>query len=152
MQRYTIDIGGNEYIIDIQELGIDHFRVLVAGQEFEARLVEKPDAPETKGHVEIAPAALPQKESVSQSTPPYPMPCADDAQSDLTAPMPGTVLSIDVALGDTVACGQVVLILEAMKMKNALQAPQNGVVSDICVQQGQQVNTGDVLIRFSAER
>ncbi len=152
MQQYTIDIGGNEYIIHVQELGIDHFRVLVAGQVFEARLVAKPDDPETTRHVEIAPSALPQKEAVTQKASHYPMPCADDAQSDLTAPMPGTILSIAVAPGDAVACGQVVLILEAMKMKNALQAPQDGIVTDICVQQGQKVNTGDVLIRFSAER
>ncbi len=60
--------------------------------------------------------------------------------------MPGTVLDIKVAAGDTVTEGQCVLILEAMKMENEIMAPTSGTVSSITVNKGASVNSGDVMI------
>jgi biotin carboxyl carrier protein len=64
--------------------------------------------------------------------------------------MPGTILSVEIAPGEPVQCGQVVAILEAMKMKNALQAPQDGVVNEVRTYAGASVDMGDVLMTFSA--
>jgi propionyl-CoA carboxylase alpha chain len=59
--------------------------------------------------------------------------------------MPGSVISVHVATGDTVAAGQTVLVLEAMKMQHTVSAPHAGVVSEIDVTVGQQVEAGAVL-------
>ena len=67
---------------------------------------------------------------------------------EIVAPMPGLVLSIDVAEGDTVAAGDTLVILEAMKMENVLSSPGDGVVSEIKVQSGQAVEKSQVLIVF----
>ena len=61
-------------------------------------------------------------------------------------PLPGTVLSVKVAVGDTVAAGQTLVVLEAMKMENNIDADRAGVVKQILVQQGATVMEGDVLI------
>jgi biotin carboxyl carrier protein len=62
--------------------------------------------------------------------------------------MPGTVLIVDVAEGERVARGQQLLTLEAMKMKNAIRAPQDGVVLEVRVKSGQRVAHGDLLLRL----
>ncbi len=60
--------------------------------------------------------------------------------------MPGTILSIAVKAGDSVKAGQVLLILEAMKMENEIVAPRDGTVSRVAVTKGASVNTGDLLV------
>ena len=62
--------------------------------------------------------------------------------------MPGVILDIKVAPGDQVNKGDVVMVLEAMKMKNDLHASQDGVVESVDVSQGDQVKYGQVLLRF----
>ena len=62
------------------------------------------------------------------------------------APMPGTILNIQVNEGDTVKAGQVLLILEAMKMENEIVAPRDGKVAAILTTKGASVNTGDKLV------
>ena len=62
--------------------------------------------------------------------------------------MPGTILSINVKPGDKVEYSQLLMVLEAMKMKNSLKSPQEAVVKEILVQPGQTVGFGDVLVRF----
>ncbi|NTU48447.1 MAG: acetyl-CoA carboxylase biotin carboxyl carrier protein subunit, partial [Syntrophobacteraceae bacterium] len=69
-------------------------------------------------------------------------------RADLTAPMPGVIQSVEVKVGDQVKHGQTVVILEAMKMKNAIRSPRDGVVEEVCVQAGQSVGYGDVLVKF----
>jgi biotin carboxyl carrier protein len=67
----------------------------------------------------------------------------------IRAPMPGLVLRLPVVVGDTVAAGQGVLVLEAMKMENELKAPVPGVVASIAVQSGQAVEKGQVLLHMA---
>ena len=64
----------------------------------------------------------------------------------VSAPMPGKVLSVNVKAGDAVKSGDVLLILEAMKMQNEIMAPADGTVSDVRVSAGQTVATGDVMV------
>jgi pyruvate carboxylase subunit B len=72
---------------------------------------------------------------------------ADDvADKTIVAPMPGLVVKIEVAVGDTVRAGQGVVVVEAMKMENELKAPADGVVASIAVQPGQTVDKGATLI------
>ena len=64
----------------------------------------------------------------------------------VAAPMPGNILSVNVAAGQSVKSGDVMLILEAMKMENEILAPRDGVVAQVAVTKGATVNTGDTLV------
>ena len=68
--------------------------------------------------------------------------------NDIKAPMPGLIVSFQVNPGDTLAKGDAVLILEAMKMENVLKSPGDGIVKEILVAQGEAVEKGQVLIRL----
>jgi acetyl/propionyl-CoA carboxylase alpha subunit len=78
--------------------------------------------------------------------PRFPMPHLDAAAGSLRSPMPGTVVRVDVAVGDAVTTGQVLVALEAMKMEHAIRAPYDGVVSEVRVGAGDQTETGAVLV------
>ncbi|MCW2782143.1 MAG: acetyl-CoA carboxylase subunit alpha [Marmoricola sp.] len=73
------------------------------------------------------------------------------SEGSLLAPMPGSVISVNVAAGDAVTAGQTILVLEAMKMQHKVTAPGDGVVTEIDVKVGQQVSAGEVLAVVSAE-
>lgn len=75
-----------------------------------------------------------------------PAPVVHSGAKPIAAPMPGTVLDIKAALGQSVKKGEVLLILEAMKMENEINAPADGVVAQVLVTKGASVATGDVLI------
>ncbi len=70
----------------------------------------------------------------------------ESAEKTLTAPMPGLVVRIEVEVGDRVAAGQGVVIVEAMKMENELKAPADGVVASVAVASGQTVEKGALLL------
>lgn len=82
--------------------------------------------------VAAAPAAAPAAPAAAGSVP-------------VNAPMPGTILDIKVKAGAAVKAGDVVMILEAMKMENEISAPQDGTIASIDVRKGDTVNSGDVL-------
>ena len=75
-----------------------------------------------------------------------PAAAAAGGAASITAPMPGTVLDVKVTEGQAVNAGDVVLILEAMKMENEISAPSAGTVDKIVAAKGSSVNSGDVLI------
>jgi biotin carboxyl carrier protein len=70
----------------------------------------------------------------------------DHHHAELKASMPGLVIRIKVRPGEEVAKGQPVIILEAMKMENEIRVPADGVIKELCVQEGQPVEKGDLLI------
>ena len=90
-----------------------------------------------------------------KSTPtptPAPTPVSTPAPAgakEITAPMPGTILKVNVKNGDAVKSGDVLMILEAMKMENEIMAPCDGVVSSIGVTSGTSVEGGTVLCSLS---
>jgi len=79
--------------------------------------------------------------------PRFPDPDAAFAQGSLLAPMPGSVLRVGAAVGDTVTAGQPLIWLEAMKMEHTVTAPSDGVLAELNVEAGQQVEVGAVLAR-----
>ena len=80
---------------------------------------------------------------VQQTPAPAPAPAAGEA---VKAPLPGTVLDIRVSAGQSVKSGDIMLVLEAMKMENEILAPRDGVVAGVSAVKGASVNTGDILV------
>ena len=167
MRRYNIKVGKNEYIIDVQEMAADHFRVWVDNRDLDVFIAGEQDIAEATITPEVTPSRT-DSESIErprmlyrppapETLPPLPAtqqpalpPVASNASElDLTAPMPGTILSVNVKPGDTVSRGQPLLILEAMKMKNSIKSPHEGVIAEVLAQPGQAVSYGCVLLRFA---
>ena len=113
------------------------FLVNVNGTSYEVEVEElkgevKPEAPKAP----VSPAAS------------APAPKAPGAADTISAPMPGTIVGINVKVGDSFKRGQVLIVLEAMKMENEILAPRDGRVVNVNTQKGSSVNSGDVLIAF----
>ena len=107
------------------------YRVNVNGTVYEVELEEITGA---------APAAAPV------AAPAAPAPAAAPAGGEkIAAPMPGTILSVNVAAGDAVKKGQVLMILEAMKMENEIMAPCDGTVTSVAATKGAAVESGALL-------
>ena len=90
-----------------------------------------------------APAAAPAPKAAAPA--PAAKPVAAGSAT-ISAPMPGKVLEVKVKAGDAVKSGDVLMILEAMKMQNEIMAPADGTISDVRISAGQTVGTGDVMI------
>ena len=92
--------------------------------------------------VAAAPAAAPVAAPAAAPA----APAAVAAGEAVTAPMPGTILKVNVAQGQAVKEGDLLVVLEAMKMENEIFAPKAGSVAQVVVSKGSSVNTGDVLV------
>lgn len=104
------------------------YRVNVNGTVFEVEIEEMTGAP-------AAPAAAPAPAA----------PAAPAGGEKITAPMPGTILAVNVANGSAVKKGDVLMILEAMKMENEIMAPCDGTVTSVAVTKGASVESGTLL-------
>lgn len=147
MRRYTIEINGQPHVIDVTELTADTFQVTVGGQQVQVRLADHDDLAGAVIAPHIEPPQAPGRAAPVLS--PMTAPAAPrGAGPRMTAPMPGVILAVTTRVGADVKRGEELLVLEAMKMKNSLQAPRDGRVAEICVAEKQQVKYGDPLIRF----
>jgi propionyl-CoA carboxylase alpha chain len=81
--------------------------------------------------------------------PRYPVPGAEELSGGLVAPMPGAVLATEISVGDVVAKGDLLLILEAMKMEHRITAPMDGTIEELHVRAGDQVENGQLLVTLS---
>jgi biotin carboxyl carrier protein len=124
------------------------FKVVVNGNEYEVAVEEI----KGEGGSPMAPAPAAPKPAASRPAPapaapkPAAKPSGGGGEGTVVAQMPGTIIDIDVNVGDQVVRGQKLLVLEAMKMENEIVAPHDGTVSEICVTAGALVNAGDALV------
>lgn len=119
MKKYNITVNGTTYAVEVEEVG---------------------------GAPAAAPAPAPAATPAPAAKPaPAAAPAPAAGAAKVTAPMPGTVLEVKVAPGQAVNAGDVIMILEAMKMENEIVAPNAGTIDTIPVSAGAAVNTDDVL-------
>ena len=126
------------------------YKVTLNGRTYEVE-VEAGKAMLLDEYEAIAPAAAPVAAApVAAPAPAAAAPAAPamtvSGGESVKAPMPGTILKVNVSVGQAVKAGQVLVVLEAMKMENEIMAPCDGVVSAVPVAKGASVNTGDLLV------
>ncbi len=114
------------------------YKIKVNGKAYEVELQEITQA---QGNVE-APASVGTSAPVTASAPKATMVGGEK----VTAPMPGTIVDVKVRVGDSVAKGQLVAVLEAMKMETEILAPDAGTVTEVHVAKSAAVNLGDAIV------
>ena len=149
MKKYSLKINGNPYEVKIEDINESSTmaRVTVNGTKDDVEIEGAKASAVKKPAVVAAPEATGL--SVTPKTPIATKPAAPAAAASglkVTCPLPGTIISLNVKEGDTVAAGQTLLVLEAMKMENNIDAERGGVVKQVLVQQGATVMEGDVLL------
>ncbi len=118
MKSYTITVNGTVYDVTVEEKG--------AGSEI-------PAAPVTPAPAAPSPAPAAKASSGSAGS------------VEISAPMPGKILAVKAQVGQSVKKGEVILLLEAMKMENEVVAPQDGKIASVNVNEGAMVESGEVL-------
>jgi biotin carboxyl carrier protein len=142
MKEYKYKINGNEYAVAINEVCDTAAKVTVNGAEYTVEW-EKPV--EEKPVVKVQPVAT--KPTAAPAPAAQPATAAAPAGGhSIKTPLPGVIIDVKVNVGDTVAKGQTVVVLEAMKMENNINADRDGKVVAIQVAKGDTVADGAVLV------
>lgn len=128
--KYKVTLNGRTYEVEV-EAGE---AMLVDEYEAYAPAPAAPTAPAAPATAAPAPAAAPAAPAVTA------------AGETVAAPMPGTIVDVKVSQGQAVKAGDVLVILEAMKMENEVMAPKDGTVAQVVTQKGAKVETGSPLL------
>ena len=150
MPNYRVMIDGRTYEVQVPDPGERPVRAIVDGQVLEVHIHPEatvgtaPGAPAVKlGPVFEQPLPVP---AIAPVAPPAAASPTAGGTGEVTAPLPGRIVSISVAPGDTIDYGQELVVLEAMKMNNSIPSTQAGQVTKILVSVGQQVRHGAPLM------
>ena len=140
MKEYKYTIDGNKYEVAINEVGETTAKVTVNGTEYTVEW-EKPV--EEKPVVKVQPVAAKPAAATAAAPAPAAAPVSGNA---IKTPLPGVIIDVKVNVGDTVKKGDTVVVLEAMKMENNINADRDGKVVAIQVAKGDTVADGAALI------
>ncbi len=136
MKDFKFKINGKDYTASVEEQGDSQVQVTVNGKAYNVEIDHETSAAPTIKTVVAASASSAAPTAVSAT------------QAKITAPLPGNITKILVSVGQSVKKGDVVMIMEAMKMENNIVAEADGKVKSIGAQLGQAVNQGDVLVEL----
>lgn len=141
--KYRITIEGQTFEVELGELNVQPIIATIDGEQFEVWLdASATTAPHTDAPVpvkQIAPPIRPQRPEDNTTL----------NGSIVHAPIPGVIVDVTVKIGDTIAAGQQLCILEAMKMKNIIRSTRAGTIAAVHVSGGQQVKHHDPLVEFA---
>ena len=124
--KYRVSLNGKDYEIEVEK--------------GEAQILDVTDTP-----VAAAPAAAPVAAAPVAAAPAAAPAAPAGAGDPVKAPMPGTIVKVNVSAGQAVKKGEILIVLEAMKMENEIVAPRDGTVTSVTVAKGSAVKTDDVL-------
>jgi len=127
MKKYRINVNGNTYEVEVEEIGGASAPVIKPTISVAAPVITPVSSP--------APAATPKANA--------PTPAGAEV---ISAPMPGKIVSIKVQAGQSVKAGDLILTLEAMKMENEIFCGEAGTIKEVRCSEGAAVNPGDVLV------
>ena len=142
MKEYKYKINGNLYNVVIGDIEENIAHVEVNGTHYTVEMEKKPKAAPAPKPV-VRPAAKP---AAAPAAAPAAKPAASGAKSGVKSPLPGVILDIKVNVGDAVKKGQTIIILEAMKMENSINADKDGKIAAINVSKGESVLEGTDLV------
>lgn len=145
--RYRITVQGVTYDVEVGDISSSPVQVTVDGVGFEVEIPEAPDSqsPPTRPS-RAEPRPTPRRRPAERSRPS--MSGASDSDDVVRAPMPGRIVRVNVATGDSVTQGQAIAVLESMKMENTIAAPRDGVVSQVHVSADESVQHGQSLVEL----
>ena len=135
--KYTVKVADTSYEVEIEDI---HARPVIARVDGETFEVQPQDGSQQVVQVETQepkPVEI-LKQPIGPSA----------SSNNLTAPLPGTVIEMFVRAGDTIEAGQIVLVIEAMKMKNSIRSTRAGRIVEVLVNAGQTVAHKQALVRF----
>ena len=142
MRKFLVNVNGTSYEVQVEEIG---------GAAPAGRPAPRAAAPRMPARTPVARPAAPVAPAAPAPAPKAPAapaaaPAASGAGQSVTAPMPGNVWKVPASVGQAVKKGDVLVILEAMKMENEILAPCDGTVVELKVAEGGTVSTGDVMV------
>ncbi len=147
MNKYQYKVQGVDYDVEILDVEGNIAKVSVNGIDFDVELKEPIKASSMPKRPAVKPAAPVAAAHAAASQPAAQKPAvAAGAGRKVGAPLPGTITEIKVKVGDVVKTGDTVIVLEAMKMQNNIEAENDGTVTSILVNTGDTVMEGDALI------
>ncbi len=154
MNIYKYKVNGVDYEVEIADVEGRIAKVNVNGIPFELEMQKPINVAKhpslAKHRIQAAQQAAPVQPQEQQAAPqPAAAPVAVGAGTAMKAPLPGTITDIKVSVGQQVAQGDVLLVLEAMKMQNNIEAEQSGQVTSIVVKPGDTVMEGAVLLTIA---
>lgn len=133
MKEYKYTINGNKYEVAINSINDNIANVVVNGEEYEVQMEKEPEP--VKKKVVVRPVAQPEAETASAPTSTNKV----DLNNAVKSPLPGVITEIKVKVGDEVKAGDTIVVLEAMKMANNLDAEKSGKVTAVLVKEGESV-------------
>lgn len=140
MKEYKYKINGNTYKVAVGDIDDNIAQVEVNGVPYKVELEKAPAAKVAAVRPSAAPRTATGDKVIAKPA------AAATGGAPVKAPLPGTVLAVNVKVGDTVKASDVVVLLEAMKMENAIHAGRDGRVASVNVAQGDSVLEGAALI------
>lgn len=147
LRSFNVSVGGERYSVDVEEVG-GKPRVIAVG-DTQPLLVKKETAPAKEKEPEKKEESKPKKEEARSKLEKVESSASSNGEYSIIAPMPGMVVQFEVKVGDAVKEGDVLVILEAMKMQNNLTSRVNGVVKSLKVSPGTSVEKDQVLLTIA---
>ena len=150
MKNYKLKINGTEYSVDINDVEGQEIKLEVNGTPYTVTVDQELHEHKTRTTVindRMPPRVSAANGDVQRASAPRPGAAAGGTK--VTTPLPGTILDVFVNVGDQVKSGQTVVLLEAMKMENNIEADTDGTDTSINVRKGDSVLEGDTLIVIS---